>query len=121
MFKPSLQPRHRNSGRPPEKSAPQFKEWLRKKWGCVFAGHGECGGKIEAMHLDFAGGKGMGTKVADRFSVPACSGHHGTQHRIGWSTFVALMATSKERLLEAAGDYWHLWPGRRSWEAKHGA
>jgi hypothetical protein len=116
----STRPRRRNSPRPAEKNAPAFLQWLRGR-ECLFVGKGECSGRMEAMHLDFAGGKGIGTKVADKFSVPACSGHHGTQHRIGWSTFVALMATSKERLLEAAGDYWHLWPGRRSWEAKHGA
>jgi hypothetical protein len=120
MFKPSLQPRHRNSGRPPEKSAPQFKEWLRKKWGCVFAGHGECGGKIEAMHLDFAGGKGMGTKVADSFCLPSCSVHHHRQHTKGWATFLREIGATKEALLATADKLWRTWPGRVKWEAANG-
>lgn len=68
------------------------------------------------MHLDFAGDKGMGTKVSDRYAVPGCSGHHGLQHRIGWPEFVAAMGTSKAAMLRAADILWRSWPGRAKWE-----
>ena len=58
----SAKPRRRNAGRPPEKSARGFLQWIRGR-ECVFGLAGECEGKIEAAHLDFAGGKGMATKV----------------------------------------------------------
>jgi hypothetical protein len=108
-------PRKRNAGRPPEKSALGFLQWLRGR-DCLFAGVGGCEGKIEAMHLDFAGGKGVGTKVADRFAVPACSGHHARQHRRGWVTFLREVGLSKESLLDAAAFLWGRWPGRAKWE-----
>lgn len=117
MIRPNTRPRHRNAPRPAEKDAPRFLQWLRGR-ECLFAGIGECSGKIEAMHLDFAGGKGVGTKVADRFAVPSCSGHHRDQHNKGWATFLARVGMTKERLLTAAAVYWSAWPGRRAWESK---
>lgn len=116
-MKLDLRKRHRNAGRPPEKDAPKFKEWLRKTHDCVFHKAGDCEGRIEAMHLDFAGGKGMGTKVADSFCVPACSKHHGRQHMKGWATFLREFGVTKEALLDAADRLWRAWPGRAKWEA----
>lgn len=110
-------PRHKNAGRPPEKAAPGFLQYVRGR-GCIFARMGGCSGKIEAMHLDFAGGKGVGTKVADRYAVPGCAGHHALQHRKGWQTFMRLMGTSANELLIAAARLWHAWPGRPAWERK---
>jgi hypothetical protein len=115
-MKLDLRPRKRNAGRPSDKSAPQFLQWIRRL-PCVFADTGKCEGKIEAMHLDFAGGKGMGTKVADRYSVPACSGHHSRQHLKGWVTFLREVGTTKEALLAAADKLWRTWPGLFKWEA----
>jgi hypothetical protein len=85
---------------------------------CFFVGNGQCEGKIEAMHLDFAGGKGIGTKVADRHALPGCSAHHHRQHTRGWDTFCREVATHPSTLLTAAANYWLAWPGRRAWEAK---
>lgn len=116
MLSVSSRPRRRNAGRPPEKSARGFLQWIRGR-ECVFALKGDCEGKIEAMHLDFAGGKGMATKVADRFSIPACSKHHRTQHAKGWQTFMRLMGVTADELLNAAERLWKLWPGRVKWEA----
>ena len=116
-MKIDLRKRHKNSGRPPEKDAPAFKEWLRKTHSCAFHLYGGCGGKLEAMHLDFAGGKGMGTKVADSFCLPCCSGHHGRQHTRGWATFCKELGVTKEALLDAADRLWRAWPGRAKWEA----
>jgi hypothetical protein len=115
-----VRPRKRNSPRLAEKAAPGFLQWLRGR-ECVFANTGDCAGKMEAMHLDFAGGKGMGTKVADRFAVPSCSRHHGLQHRWGWNTFLKWVARSKEDLLVATNTYWRAWPGRIAWERKFDA
>lgn len=71
------------------------------------------------MHLDFAGDKGMASKVSDKFSLPACSSHHRLQHNKGWLTFVRMAGTSKELLLYAANRFWQAWPGRAKWEAKN--
>lgn len=113
-----LSPRHKNSGRPPEKDAPGFLQWIRTK-NCLLAGNkkaGPCWGKIRACHVDYAGGKGVATKVADRFSVPMCDGHHDEQHK-GWQTF-----ERKHDLdaLDASIKFWFAWPGRRDWERKNG-
>lgn len=110
-------PRHQNAPRIAAKSAPGFLQYVRGR-GCIFAGNGECEGKIEPMHLDFAGGKGIGTKVADRYCVPGCAGHHAMQHRIGWQTFMARMGTSANELLIAAARLWNSWSGRPAWERK---
>jgi hypothetical protein len=85
---------------------------------CLFADSGDCAGKIEAAHLDFAGGKGIGTKVADRHCVPMCSYHHGLQHTKGWRTFMARLKTTQAELLAMAAWLWNKWPGRREWERK---
>jgi hypothetical protein len=112
-----VRPRHRNAPRVAEKSAPQFLQWSRGR-DCTFAYMGDCEGKIEAMHLDFAGGKGLSTKVADRYAVPCCSKHHRLQHGKGWATFLKLVGQTKEGLLYAADRFWHAWPGRVAWERK---
>lgn len=116
----STAPRRKNSGRPDEKSALGFLQWLRGR-PCIFADHGGCEGKIEAMHLDFAGGKGVGSKVADRYALPSCSFHHRRQHQRGWISFCREMEVTKEQLLNAAAILWNQWPGRRAWELRRGA
>lgn len=116
-MKADTRSRHRNAGRPPEKDARGFLQWLRGR-PCIFEQidpHG-CEGKFEAAHLDFAGGKGVSSKVADRFAVPMCSGHHRTQHNMGWQSFMALMKVTAGDMLAAAENYWRAWPGRAAWE-----
>lgn len=119
-------PRHRNAPRLAAKSARAFLQWIRGR-ECTFAYLGDCEGRMETMHLDFAGkiegvdpalGKGASSKVADRYSVPACEYHHRTQHAKGWITFLAMVNATKEGLIEAANRLWFAWPGRRAWEAK---
>lgn len=80
--------RHKNRGRPPEKSCHSYLQWLRGR-PCALEGasQGDCGGKIHACHVDYAGDKGMGTKVSDHFSIPMCTCHHAEQHNVGWETF----------------------------------
>lgn len=107
--------RHRNSPRPPEKSAPAFLQWVRLR-PCLLAG-GQCAGKIEAAHVDYAGGKGMGTKVADRFAVPLCGAHHAESHNAGIQTFEARHNVD---LLAASKVLWQAWPGRYKWEQERG-
>ncbi len=117
MIRFDSRPRKQNAPRPAEKAAPGYLQWLRGR-ACVFAADGKCEGKIEAMHLDFAGGKGIGTKVADRYAIPGCSGHHATQHRVGWNTFMGRMGTSATELMVGAAKLWNAWPGRAKWELK---
>jgi hypothetical protein len=118
-MKLDLRPRHRNRGRPPEKGAPGFLQFVRGR-PCVFSDMGGCEGKIEAAHLDFAGDKGLGTKVSDRYCLPFCSRHHRIQHDKGWETFMRMVGVSREQLLLASSRLWSAWPGRRQWEAKQG-
>jgi hypothetical protein len=116
-------PRKRNSPRPVEKSAPGFLQWLRGR-DCLVATHGsvghpaECEGKIEAAHVDYAGGKGIGTKVADRHAIPLCSLHHRLQHDKGWGTFEAKYLGISGFACVAASAFWKAWPGRWAWERK---
>jgi hypothetical protein len=70
---------------------------------CVI-GTTDCSGKIEAAHLDFAGGKGVGIKVHDAFMIPFCQHHHGEQHRIGWPAFRRTYGLTEEDLLATARD-----------------
>jgi hypothetical protein len=114
-----LRPARRNAGRPAEKDAPGFLQFVRGR-PCIFADQGGCEGKRQAAHLDFAGGKGVGTKVADRYSVPMCGRHHRIQHDKGWETFMRMTGCTREQLMLAAARLWNSWSGRRAWEAKQG-
>jgi hypothetical protein len=116
LTRAKIAPRHRNAGRPLDKSAPAFLQWLRGR-ACVLAslpGH-ECEGKIEAAHVDHAGGKGIGTKVADCHAIPLCSGAHRAQHSAGWRTFEMRHGINAVAL---AADFWRAWPGRVAWKRK---
>lgn len=111
-------PRKRNAPRPAEKAAPGFLQWLRGR-ECMVAPHPACEQqRLEAAHVDYAGGKGVGTKVADRWAVPLCSHHHREQHRIGWKTFERIYLIDCK---SAAEQYWRAWPGRIAWERKQDA
>lgn len=116
MMNVNTKPRKRNAPRPAEKSAPAFLQWLRGR-ACCFAFLGGCEGKIEAAHVDYAGGKGVATKVADRHAVPTCSGHHRQQTDWGWKRFEAQIARDGFAL-RCAEAYWQRWPGRIAWERK---
>ena len=116
MLKPSaFKSRHKNAPRPPEKSAPAFIQWLRGR-PCACAGC-LCDGtsRIVAAHVDHAGGKGMGTKVADRHAIPLSNDCHRLQHSIGWRTYEQRLCSDAVKLAE---EYWRRWPGRIAWEAK---
>lgn len=107
----NTKPRHRNSGRPASKSAPGFLQWLRGR-PCAVCGAVE---SIEAAHVDYAGDKGMATKVSDRFAVAMCAADHRSQHMFGWSDFEA---RHNFDALAAAEAFWRAWPGRLAWERK---
>lgn len=115
-MKVDIRPRRRNSPRPAEKSAPGFKQWVRGR-NCLASGSA-CQGKVEAAHVDYAGGKGIGTKVADKFTVPLCTFHHRLQHSMGWPKFNFVYLQKYGGALEAANALWQRWPGRIAWERK---
>lgn len=108
-------PRHKNRGRPAEKSAPQFLQWLRGR-PCAACGGTLC---LEAAHVDHAGGKGTGTKVADRHAIPLCNVCHAVQHNGGWKTFERDHLSRQDAVMMAEA-YWKAWPGRIAWQAKNG-
>jgi hypothetical protein len=111
-------PRKRNAPRPKEKSAPGFLQWLRGR-ECLAIDDGGCSGRIEAAHVDYAGDKGMATKVSDRFAVPLCTKHHSRQHSQGWKLFEHTCLDGYDGCaLKAAEQFWRAWPGRIAWERK---
>lgn len=119
MTRIDTRPRLRNSGRPPEKSAPGFLKYVRGR-SCLVANAG-CSERIEAAHVDYAGGKGIGTKVADRYAVPLCSTHHAMQHVMGWAAFERQYFGEAGYALKAAEFLWSRWGGRTKWEKKQEA
>lgn len=82
--------RHRNSGRQNVgKRFPGHLQFVRG-FRCIIEGKGGhvCSGKVQAMHVDYAGGKGMGLKVPDFFTVPGCAEAHREQTDVlGWPGF----------------------------------
>jgi hypothetical protein len=112
-----VSPRRKNAPRPAQKSAPGFLQWLRGRV-CLFHYCHDCEGKIEASHIDFAGDKGMGTKVSDRYAIPMCAHHHRQQHAMGWQSFMDARKTKAIAVLRASEQYWRAWPGRIAWERK---
>ncbi len=63
-------------------------QWVRG-FECSAAGHCNCAGKIEAMHIRTGTNGGMGEKPSDKFVIPGCSTHHREQHQIGEKSFAA--------------------------------
>lgn len=114
--------RRKNAPRPAWKVATAYLQWLRGR-PCYLANKGGCGfadpprnTPIEAAHVDVAGGKGMGTKVADQYAIPLCQRHHDEQHgkigsfsqRGGWKTFQVKYGFDA---VKVAGEYWRAWKG----------
>jgi hypothetical protein len=116
-----VSPRRKNAPRPAEKSAPGFLQWIRGRH-CLAAGSlFACSERIESAHVDYAGDKGVATKVSDRYAIPLCSKHHHHQHATGWKSFeTKCLLMPVGSCLKAAENYWRQWPGRRAWEAKNG-
>lgn len=81
-------------------------------------GYGGCGGKIQAAHVDYAGDKGLSTKVADKHAIPLCAAHHALQHQKGWAWFEANVLGQDGIALKAAAFLWARWPGRPGWEKR---
>lgn len=113
--------RRTNSPRPAWKVELAFHKFLRGR-PCFLDGRG-CGwgdpprkSFVEAAHVDCAGGKGMGSKVADQFAIPLCQRHHDEQHgkigafknRGGWKTFQLKYGFDA---VKVAAEYWRLWQG----------
>jgi len=107
--------RHKNSGKAAkERKFPTHLQWVRG-FACICFKHGSCEGKIEAAHVDYAGGKGMGIKVPDYHAVPACAYHHAESHRIGIKTFEAKYGVS---FLAEAQKLARVSPHRWRWEER---
>lgn len=118
LARSAFAPRKKNSRKADAwKRAPQFLQWLRGR-PCLLADKGGCEGKIQAAHVDYAGGKGMGTKTDDKHAIPLCAEHHRTQHAWGWQTFEGNFGFAPGDCALAAGAFWKAWPGRIAWEAK---
>jgi hypothetical protein len=120
LARSAFAPRKKNAPRPAWKVAEAFKQWLRGR-PCACGGTNPgCAGRIEAAHVDHAGGKGIGSKVADRFCLPLSEACHRLQHTIGWKSFEAKFLPGKDAVLLTL-RYWAAWPGKHAWEAKNGS
>ena len=84
----NTKPRRQNSHKADlTRRCPGHLQWVRGR-PCLLAGERGCFGKVEAAHVDHAGGKGMALKVSDFDAVPLCQGHHRELHdgRISFET-----------------------------------
>ena len=75
----------------PEKDRfPGHRKWIRGFHCVVSLSEAEpetpCDLVVTCAHVDHAGGKGMGKKVADWHTVPLCFGHHQEYHQKGART-----------------------------------
>lgn len=117
----SVRPRHTNKPRPAWKTAEAFKQWIRGRECACGGSHDDCGGNMEAAHVDYAAkgtmeAKGASTKVADRWCIPLSRNCHALQHRKGWPWFDQHILGGISRGEMMASEYWRLWPGRARWE-----
>jgi len=116
VIRVDTRPRRQNSGKAAiERSHLPHLQWLRGR-PCLIAGT-DCDGRMEAAHVDHAGGKGTSLKVADYKAVPLCQHHHAELHR-GAKTFEA---THKIDLTAAARAYAAKSPHRGRWADVEGA
>lgn len=115
MIRVDTRPRKQNSRKADfYLRAPQFRQWLRGR-PCLLETKGGCEGRLEAAHVDYAGGKGVGIKVHDKHCIPLCQEHHRVQHSWGWETFEANFGMKPGDAAMAADAYWKAWPGRVAW------
>ena len=119
LTRKSFMPRKRAKARSfdPKRCEPYLR-WLRRL-PCVLDGRGGCSGRIVAAHVDYAGDKGMATKVSDRYAVPMCDGHHTVQHGWGWKSFESNFRIDTLELSKAYYDEWLKTPAGREWEREH--
>lgn len=105
LSRPRRQNSHKSDG---EKRCEPFLKWIRGR-DCILASKRDhvCEGKVRACHVDYAGDKGMGTKVSDRHSVPMCDGAHREQTDVlGWGPFEAKWGIGA---LALAAQLWGIW------------
>lgn len=102
------------AGRPAWKCAEEYRRWLRRLPCVACHAIGDRTNPIVAAHVDHAGGKGTGTKVADRHCIPLCDHCHQEQHRDGWRTFEKKLPMQDATVVATA--FWQQWPGRAAWE-----
>jgi hypothetical protein len=116
MIRVDVRPRKRNSPRPAWKVCASFLQWLRGR-PCACGGRNpDCGGPMQAAHVDYAAkgtaeAKGMSSKVADRWAIPLSANCHRLQHDKGWPWFdvtILGLAGAGEKM---AAEFWRLWKG----------
>ena len=117
LSRSAFRPRKQNSHKAAEtRSFPSHLKWLRGR-PCILEGRfgHACEGRMEAMHVDGAGGKGMGLKVADYKAVPGCSEAHRLYHQHGalsWQRAWNVDLEKAWRQYAAASPHKHLWESR---------
>lgn len=105
----------KRAGRPIWKQAEEFMRWLRKlPCARCEAAPGDLNNPVVSAHVDMAGGKGIGSKVADKHCIPLCDSCHKEQHQVGWLTFEKRLPLADAIALACV--YWTEWPGRIAWE-----
>jgi hypothetical protein len=111
----SFKPRRKNSGRQHDgKRFPRHLRWVRSL-PCILDGRHECGGVIEAHHVNETG-HGMGVKGPDFEVIPCCSTAHESIH----SGVLSFQKKWGINLVEAAAEYAKRSPHRHEWENPRG-
>lgn len=116
LSRSAFRPRKRNSNKADAaRRFPAHLQWLRGR-PCILEGkHGHaCEGRMEAMHVDHGGGKGMSLKVADYKAVPACSEAHRLYHQYGARSWERTWGIDLNKVWQ---DYAKASPHRHLWEA----
>lgn len=114
LTRSAFAPRRQNSHRAKEtRSFPSHLKWLRGR-PCILEGKPGhvCEGRMEAMHVDGAGGKGMSLKVPDYCAVPGCSLAHRLYHDHGalsWQAAWGIDLNAAWPLYAKASPHRHLW------------
>jgi hypothetical protein len=112
----ALRNRKKNAPRPAWKVADAFRQWLRGRPCACQGKNPDCGGPMRSAHVDYAGSKGMGTKVADSDCIPLSDNCHRLQHTIGWRSFEVKYLKGEGSGQAMSNEYWSAWPGRKAWE-----
>lgn len=86
--------------KPDPRRAAHHLDFIREIGICIACGSA---GRCQPMHIRSSRDGGMGTKPADKFTLPGCPACHARQHRVGELAFYAELGIDP---LDAASRLW---------------
>lgn len=106
-------PKRRKAEKLGVRSEPQIRCDAHLRWVrgfCCSVQTEACSGKIEAAHVRTGTDGGASLKPGDNWTLPLCSWHHATQHRIGERAFEQEYGIDMKAIAQAL---WQRSPHRR--------